>query len=218
MNRTIEVLLAKHLKAWISYEGLQRIETLPVPEPALREAILNAVVHKEYASGIPIQISVYPDKLMIWNPGQLPHDWTVERLLAKHPSQPYNPDIANAFFRAGKIEAWGRGIERIVEACVMAGAPMPEVHCEAAEMWLVFHYLTHLGSTTQETTQETTKETTKEKIVELLKGRPSITRKELATKLGISANGIKYHLEKLKFAGIVRHVGPTKAGHWEVID
>jgi ATP-dependent DNA helicase RecG len=114
VNQTIDVLKAKYMKAWISYEGLQRIEADPVPEPALREALLNAVVHKDYASAIPIQISAYSDKLMIWNPGQLPLNWTVERLLAKHASQPFNPDVANAFFRAGYIESWGRGIERIL--------------------------------------------------------------------------------------------------------
>jgi ATP-dependent DNA helicase RecG len=69
VNRTLEILVTKYLKALISYEGLQRVETLPVPEPALREAILNAIVHKEYASGAPVQISVYPSRLMIWNPG-----------------------------------------------------------------------------------------------------------------------------------------------------
>ena len=88
VNQTIEILRAKYLKALISYEGLQRIETYPVPDPALREALLNAVVHKDYSSGSPIQISVYPDKLMIWNPGQLPPEWTVERLLEKHASEP----------------------------------------------------------------------------------------------------------------------------------
>ncbi len=50
-----------------------------------------------------------------WNPGQLPADWTLEKLMAKHASHPFNPDIANAFFRAGLIESWGRGIERITE-------------------------------------------------------------------------------------------------------
>ncbi len=109
---------------------MQRIESYPIPETALREAILNAVVHKDYASGIPIQISVYPDKLMIWNSGQLPSDWTLERLLGKHSSQPFNPDVANAFFRAGMIEAWGRGIERIMQECVTAGVPEPELRYE----------------------------------------------------------------------------------------
>jgi len=78
------------LEAWISYDGLQRVETLPVPEPALREAVLNAIVHKEYVSGVPVQISVYPDQLMIWNPGHLPPNWTVERLLGTHASHPFN--------------------------------------------------------------------------------------------------------------------------------
>ena len=67
------------------------------------------------------------------------------------------------------------------------------------------------------TTQETTRETTQEKIISLLERQPGITRKELAVQVGISADGIKYHLEKLKAAGKIRHVGPTKKGHWEII-
>jgi ATP-dependent DNA helicase RecG len=236
VNQTIEVLKAKYLKAWISYEGLQRIETYPVPEPALREAILNAVVHKDYGSAIPIQISVYPDKLMIWNPGQLPPDWTVERLLDKHSSQPFNPDVANAFFRAGMIESWGRGIERIIDTCKLEGVPAPELRYETTGLWMVFHFASSQAKAakttqeteettqeTEETTQETeettqeTEETTQEKILALIKAQPSITRNELAALVEISSDGIKYHLEKMKSAGIIRHVGPTKAGLWEVL-
>jgi len=73
----------------ISYEGVHRIETYPVPEEALREALLNAVAHKDYASAIPIQISVYEDKIMLWNPGQLPQDWTVDKLKGKHESEAF---------------------------------------------------------------------------------------------------------------------------------
>lgn len=105
---TIEVLKLKYLKAAISYDGIVRQERFPVPLEALREAVLNAVVHKDYASAAPIQISVYPDKIMIWNPGELPDNWTLDTLLNKHSSRPFNPDIANAFFRSGLIEAWGR--------------------------------------------------------------------------------------------------------------
>lgn len=84
----MELLHAKYLKASIRYEGLQRIESYPYPAAALREALLNAVVHKDYGSGIPIQISVYADRLVLWNPGELPQDWTLRRLLGKHPSCP----------------------------------------------------------------------------------------------------------------------------------
>jgi len=127
VTQTMDLLLTKYLKAGLSYEGLQRRETFPVPEAALREALLNAVVHKDYSSGTPIQISVYPDKLMLWNPGELPPAWTVAKLKGKHPSQLFNPDVANAFFRAGMIEAWGRGIERIMEACRTAKTPVPKL-------------------------------------------------------------------------------------------
>ncbi len=125
VNQTLEVLKAKYLRALISYEGVQRVETWPMPMPALREAVLNAVAHKDYASGNPIQIRVYSDKLMIWNQGQLPPSWTLEKLLGTHASVPFNPAVANVFFRAGMIEAWGRGIERMMEACRGAGTPEP---------------------------------------------------------------------------------------------
>ena len=83
VNQALEVLKTKYLRAWISYEGLQRIESWPVPMPALREAVLNAVVHKDYAIGAPIQISVYPDKLLIWNPGELPSNWSAAGALRR---------------------------------------------------------------------------------------------------------------------------------------
>jgi len=126
VDRTLDLLLTKYLRAWISYAGLQRLETYPVPESALREAVINAVAHKDYASNIPIQISVYDDKLMMWNPGQLPPDWTLHELTAKHASVPYNPDIASVCFRAALLESWGRGIDLIRNACRTHGSPPPK--------------------------------------------------------------------------------------------
>ncbi len=138
VEKTIELLFTKYIKAMISYDGIYRIETFEYPKEAVREALLNAVAHKDYASGYPIQISVYTDKLMIWNEGTLPDNWTVERLLTKHPSKPYNPDIANAFFRSGYVEAWGRGIEKITTQCVEAGLPTPIFNVEGNDFWTIF--------------------------------------------------------------------------------
>lgn len=137
---TIEVLKLKYFKGMVSYDGIVRQERFPVPLEALREAVLNAVVHKDYASATPIQISVYPDKLMIWNPGVLPENWTLETLLGKHSSRPFNPDIANTFFRSGLIESWGRGIERIVKACELAEAPTPEWQVSGGDFWTIFYF------------------------------------------------------------------------------
>ena len=77
---------------------------------------------------------------MIWNPGQLPPDWTVAKLMGRHSSQPFNPDIANAFFRAGEIEAWGQGIGRMLTACREAGSPKPEFEYEHTGLWVNFPF------------------------------------------------------------------------------
>lgn len=106
---------------------------------AVREAIHNAVAHKDYASAPPIQISVYKDKIMIWNYGKLPEDWTMEKLTtSKHPSMPYNPDIANDFFRIGYIEAWGRGFSKMTNECIDAGLPKPLFYYDMSGYWVVF--------------------------------------------------------------------------------
>lgn len=138
VDETVRMLLTKYLQALISYEGIYRIETYPVPESALREAVLNAVAHKDYASCTPIQIRIYDDRILIWNSGTLPDNWTVERLKTNHPSRPFNPDVANAFFRAGMIEAWGRGIERMRADCVAQGVPEPSLRCEPGGFWVEF--------------------------------------------------------------------------------
>jgi len=120
VSGTMDLLLTKYLKAGISYKGVQRVESLPVPEAALREAVLNAILHKDYSSGTPVQVSVYADKLMLWNPGELPQDWTVARLKAKHPSHPFNPCVAMCSFAPVKSR---RGVAASSESSPPARAP-----------------------------------------------------------------------------------------------
>ncbi len=178
VETAIEVLKLKYLKARISYSGLYRQERYPLPMAALREAILNAVVHKDYASPVAIQISVYPDKLMIWNPGQIPEAWTLEKLMGKHASHPYNPDIANAFFRAGLIESWGRGIERITEACAQDGDPTPVWALEPGGWWVTF---TYSAEAAEQVTPQVTPQV--EQLIQALQGEA--TREALMAQLGL---------------------------------
>lgn len=138
VEKTIEILFTKYIKAIITYEGIHRVETYEYPKDAIREAILNALAHKDYSSGTPIQISVYDNKIMIWNYGQLPEDWTVEILKMKHSSIPYNPDIANAFFRAGYVESWGRGTIKIIEQCKEFNLPNPIFQNNGKDFWVIF--------------------------------------------------------------------------------
>ena len=138
--KTIDLVRTKYLKAAITYQGIQRIERYPVPDAALREAVLNALVHRDYAVGAPVQIRVYEDRLRIWNPCVLPDGWTTKTLLRTHPSTPFNPAIANVFFRSGEIETWGRGIERIFSACKDAGTQKPSITFDGTGITLEFRY------------------------------------------------------------------------------
>lgn len=137
VDKVMEILERKYLIRPIRYEGMQRVEELEYPEPALREAILNAIVHKDY-KGSTIQLSVYDDKLILWNPGLLPDELNIEMLKGKHPSHPRNKNIADIFFKAGYIEAWGRGISMIMDTCRKAGLPEPTIEEVAGGIQITF--------------------------------------------------------------------------------
>ena len=103
-DKVIEILKTKYLVRPISYKGLERMEPLEYPETALREAILNAIIHKDYSSTYTF-LRVYDDRLHLWNPGTLPEELTIDKLKQEHSSYPRNRNIANAFFKAGYIES-----------------------------------------------------------------------------------------------------------------
>jgi ATP-dependent DNA helicase RecG len=234
VDKTLEILRLKYLKAYISYEGLQRLETFLFPYGALREALLNAIVHKDYSSGIPIQISVYEHQIVFWNAGELPPDWTLEQLLGKHPSKPFNPLIASAFFRAGYIEAWGRGIEKINRECREHGIDPPAYDADMSGLMLTFkanphHLATALSGQeaknplvgeSQKTSVETSVETsvkTSVKILELLQAKPDMTMADLAARLGKTLRAVEMACAKLSKEGRLRFVGPRKGGYWEIL-
>ncbi len=152
IEKTMDLLFTKYIKAEISYEGINRVEKYEYPKDAVREALLNAIAHKDYSDGVPIQVSVYSNKIIFWNEGQLPENWTIENLLTKHPSKPYNPDIANVLFRSGYIESWGRGTLKMIKECELAGLPKPVYFYDMSGFFVEFkkdiyneEYLRELG-------------------------------------------------------------------------
>jgi ATP-dependent DNA helicase RecG len=138
IEKAMDLLFTKYIKAEISYDGINRVEKFEYPIEAVREALLNAIAHKDYSGSVPIQISVYSDKIIFWNEGQLPENWTVKTLLEKHASRPYNPDIANALFRSGYIESWGRGTIKIIKECKASGIPEPVFSYDSSDISVEF--------------------------------------------------------------------------------
>ncbi len=228
VEKTLELLQTKYLKAYISYESLYRLETFLFPLQALREALLNAVIHKDYSSGVPIQISVYEHKVVMWNPGQLPENWTLEKLLGKHPSSPFNPLLASAFFRAGYVESWGRGIEKIDRECRAHGMAPPAYDASMSGLMLTFkanpaHLVAALGHESVKTPVEVSVEAPVEMSVEvparvlaILASNPTMTLANVAVVVGKSTRTVERAAAKLVSQGALRFVGPRKGGRWEV--
>lgn len=208
IEKTVDLLFTKYIKALISYDGIHRIETYEYPKEAVREALLNAIAHKDYSSGATIQISVYKDKMMIWNAGQLPENWTIETLLEKHSSSPYNPDIANAFFRSGYIESWGRGITKMTNLCLEAGLPKPTFYYKTSGIWAVFQkdilnaeYLQTLGLNDRQV-----------KAVLYVKDKGKITNSEYQKINDCSRNTASNDLTELVEKDILKPSGQRGAG------
>ena len=155
---------------------------------------------------------MYENKLEIINGGVLPEGWTVETLLSSHRSMPYNPDIANTFFRAGEIEAWGRGIERIITACKNDGFSTPEFRYDVSGIWTIFKFEYPERATTKSDEQQRA-------ILIYLNEHPNATRKELCEKIpDATMGGVIHNLSRLQELGLLKRIGGRKQGYWQIIE
>lgn len=175
------------------------------------------------------------DKIYIYNNGKLPETWTLEKLFSKHPSQLYNPLIANAFFVAGYIESWGRGIDKICTACEKAGLQKPTYEIDATGIMLQIkanidwdgneiqydengNILTVQKKQTEKPEfTENFPEKQKQLIVIVTKD-PTITTTEISNLMGCSRTTVSNIISDLKKLGVMERVGSDKKGVWKIND
>ena len=231
----VEELRAKYLISPIHYEGMHRVEPLEIPETALREAIYNSLCHKDF-SGPHNQMRVYNDRIELWNPGVLPSQLLpAEKVFEPHSSYPRNKNIATVFYRAGHVERWGRGIEKILDGMKSAGLPAPKIEdfCGGVKITLYrpTTYMdalkltgkpdgTPLTSSDEKTVGKTVGETVGEtvgKILDAIRNNPKVTQSQLAKITGLTVRGVEWNMKKLQETKVIKRVGPNKGGHWEII-
>jgi len=220
-DKVVDLLYDKYFKGLIHYEGLQRVETYPVHPDAMREAVLNAIVHKDYSTGNPIQIRVYDDKVAIFNSGGLPVGWSIDQLMTFHTSEPRNPNVANTFFRSGLTEAWGRGIEKIVNANVKAGKAKPQFDIVGNGLRVTFNSPESSAKKIRVNSRVKIRvnsrvNKTQKRILELMLKTPSITAEQLSAEIGITERHIRTNIKKLKDSTLIDRVGADKNGDWIV--
>ena len=126
LGDVMEMLEKKFLIKPVRFEGIHRIEELEYPAAALREILLNALVHRDYLGSM-TQIKVFDNRICVWNSGRLPEELTIQKLFEPHESIPRNPLIAEVCYKVGYIDSWGRGVEKITDACEQAGLPAPAI-------------------------------------------------------------------------------------------
>ncbi|MCY7357743.1 MAG: putative DNA binding domain-containing protein [Rudanella sp.] len=136
-ERTLQLLDSKYLPGYVSYQGLYRQERLPYPPEAIREALLNAIMHKDYFGG-PIFVWVYDDRLVFFNEGSLIEGLTTADLQKPHTSRRRNPTLAMAMFRGGLVETWGRGTLKMIAECRGWGLPDPLFEDKQGGIWVTF--------------------------------------------------------------------------------
>ena len=206
-DRVIDLLYTKYLTAEISYDNVTRIEHYPFPKDAIREAVFNALVHQDFSAGIPVQISVYKDKLYISNNCIFPSDWTKETLFEKHRSNPLNPEIATTFYRAGYIESWGRGIDKICTLCKDYGIENPEYMLHSNDIMILFRAKDGSQKSSQKSSQ---------KILEIVAENETVTTQEIADILGVSRRTVAKKIAALQAEEKLLRIGPDKGGHWKI--
>ncbi len=184
----------------------ERKEILQFPEEAIRESIVNAIMHRDYfeKSG-DILIEVFRNKFIVSNPGGLV-EWLKKEDFGKY-SRTRNPMIASLLSNTEYVEKLGTGINRIKSAVRNAG--LPEAKFEFDDSFSVTLF-----------DKEKWSEKWSEKQIEILKliiEKPKISRKKLSEKIGINQSAVQKYLEKMKKQGIIKRIGPDKGGHWEVL-
>ena len=231
-DRVMQILQGKYLVSPVRFEGMQRYETLEIPKEALREILYNAIAHKDY-TGPDIQMHVYDDHLEIWNEGELPLGYTEEILMGRHSSKPRNRNIANAMFKAGFIDTWGRGYMKIREGFEAAGIPMPKVQnfCGGVQVTVQrtkFMQMMNVGnnvgnnvasnvvSSVVSVSQVQLTERQQE-IYKLIKANSFISSKQMSVVLSVVHRTIQRDLAALQKAGIIIREGNTSAGHWVLL-
>jgi len=202
------------LKAWLEDRKLERQEKWEYPPKAIREALVNAIVHRDYRSSGKVQVRIYDDRIEFWNPGRLPSGWTPDTLKQEHTSEPFNPLIFRMFFWAGDVEEVGSGTNKIINWCKEWGLPEPEFGIRGTSIFvrirkdiLTEEYLREIGLNERQI-----------KAVMYVKKEGKITNKEYQRIANVKERTSTADINDLVNKQVFQKVGTTGRGTYYVLN
>jgi ATP-dependent DNA helicase RecG len=199
-----------------------RDEKWDYPLEALREAVVNAIVHRDYTDPGNIQIRIFDDRLEIWSPGLLPKELNIKNLLSENRSIPRNRGLAKIFHDVGFIEGWGTGFQRMVEGCVTNGNPKPELKEMTGAFVVKFTRrpaAEGIKGGANEGISEGINGGTNEginRLLEFIRNNPGKRVSEINTALNIPSKTVERWVKKLRDQGMIVFSGPRKTGGYQV--
>ncbi len=221
------IFLKNHLNLKAEIKGLQREEKYEIPIIALREALLNAIIHRDYTRNSDIKVAVYDDIVEIISPGGLPNGLTVDEVFNGR-SELRNKVLANLFKELGYIEAWGSGINRIKKMCDEENVPFEfketgnfvsvvfRRKIEEKDLSSIGKIREKLSVYDKKTAEKLPKKyrKTAEKVIEFLEQYGSITVKDAEKIFGVKERRAREILAKLVEEGVIEKVGKTKGTYY----
>lgn len=198
--------IERHINISAKIEGIQRQDIWEIPEVALQEAVVNAIVHRDYLEkGARVMVEIFDDKIVISNPGGLPKG-LAEKDFGKY-SLTRNATLASILLRINYIEKLGTGVHRINTA-------LQEAHLRQAtfEFDSFFSVIFNRQASGQESSEKSS-----EKILAIIEQTPTISAVKIAEMIGISPRAVEKHIAKLKEQGKIKRVGSAKGGHWQIM-
>jgi ATP-dependent DNA helicase RecG len=192
-----------------------RVDDPLYPPDALREALANALCHRDYAfGGGAVSVAIYDDRLEIASTGLLPFGLTPDELTRPHASRPWNPLIAQVFYRRGIIEVWGRGTLKMVELTEQAGLAPPEFECRAGE------FLVRFRSTRDVPPTSVGHDLTalQRELLEVLARSAPVSLGQIREKLapGTPRRTVQDNLQLLRRMGLVDVSGKAHGARWRI--
>ena len=217
-----ENFVLSHIKKAAKIVMFKREEVWEYPPNALREAIVNAVCHRDYSLSGNVKISVFDDKIEISSPGHLPSPLTPAMLRKKHDSIPRNALVANNFFLIKNIEQWGKGTNKIIQWCLEHGLKEPDFEEIGGSFEVVFYAPEDILKLVPEEGKIDLKglglnERQISILTDMVNKNMRTTIREYSKVFKISEKTAKRDMKKLLGTGYVKKVGFKKGAYFEAM-